>query len=586
MKATLHLVRNDLRRFRGWAFLIAGLVAMTDIIGWLLVFHPGSGAEADIQRLWSSFDIANGCIRAAELIAPFGFVLQLVQADRLMGSNAFWLTRPISGSALLISKTITGILVLVLFPVAVSLPWWLSCGFGTREIAFGAAEFAIAALAIGVPAAFVAALADSLGRAMLWGILIVPIAALLLITTASGYLGGDVRGPGLAGWAGIVAIVLTLLVVTALQYVWRRLVISVAALALGVGASVGALRPLGNALDSLSRGHEPRGRQPDGLQFEFVGATMMTDRYDIDKRSRIDARFRFTGVPQGLVLTGSQAQQVWHWPGGTDLTRVGMISGITLEMVDALRAMGYHPPPRDPETTAWWQKKTEERRAKYGDASAKTMVSTSGPTFVVRTWVPPSLGKKMQDTPCAYSATVNFQLARPYLAASSALLSSGWRAAAAHGLRIARQQTVHTTSHGVPRESLTIWVVQSDSDDLMRGVLGTTADRATAFNIAVVDETTKEGGWYSPRRVTSMTVNSVRLSYGRTELYGRAVIRNGEWQQVPLASPEHVTVARVAFTPVTEFSSQMNVDPFTTEPPNTARHALLDVIGTSVIPRR
>lgn len=580
MNTIVHLVRNDLRRFRNWAVLIAVLVAMTDIMGWLLVFHPGSGSETEIQRLWRSFDIANGCIRAAEVIAAFGFVLQLVQADRLTGSNAFWLTRPISGPTLLISKTITAMLVLVLFPVAVSLPWWLTCGFGGREIAFGAAEFAGAALALGVPAAFVAALADSLGRAMLWGILIVPIAALLLILTASGYIGGGPIGPGPAGMVGILAIAVTLLLVTALQYVCRRLVLSVAVLAVGIAVSFGAMRPLGNVLDSRSRRHEFTGRQPDGLHLEFVGATAMTDRYDIDKRSRIDAFFRYGAVPDGEVLTAFGAQEAWHWTDGTDLVRDARISGDAQVMENALRSLGFHPPPRDAETAAWLQKKAEEPHAKYGGGSAQTRVSITGPIFVVRTWVPPSLGQKMQDSASTYVATLDFQLARPQTVVTSQLVSREWRAAAARGLRIARQQTIRTISRQVPRESLAIWVVQSDSDDLMRGVLSTVADQATRSNIVVVDDNTKEGGWYSPRRVTGMIVNSVRLSYDTTELYGRAVIRNGEWQQVPLASLDHITIARLAFTPVTNFSAQVNVDPFTIEPPNTARHALLDVMNT------
>ncbi len=73
------------------------------------------------------------------MIAYF-LVGSLVFADPLVERDAFWITRPISGGQLLAAKAAGAFLMIVLFPVLVSLPWWIDCGLGAKGIALAAAH--------------------------------------------------------------------------------------------------------------------------------------------------------------------------------------------------------------------------------------------------------------------------------------------------------------------------------------------------------------------------------------------------------------------------------------------------------------
>ena len=160
MKLVLHMVRKDFLRLRwplaGWLVLVAAklglgfaLVLGADLLGW--------------KNDSMTSVVVGGFV--LERVMTFVLVAMLVLEDALVGSTQFWTTRPISGARLLAAKLAGGLLLLWLPEVLLTLPWWLTCGFGGREMAWAMFELLVVLGTVAVPAALVASLTDMPSRA-------------------------------------------------------------------------------------------------------------------------------------------------------------------------------------------------------------------------------------------------------------------------------------------------------------------------------------------------------------------------------------------------------------------------------------
>ncbi len=121
MNLTWHIVRKDLRRlfgpWAGWLVLVGLGTVWIRLVGW-----DGANREITAATSWI------GGVGWMAQVLGFGiFALQgalvgaLVLDDRTTGSDAWWMTRPVSGGRLLAAKLITAALLFVVAPVAVSL---------------------------------------------------------------------------------------------------------------------------------------------------------------------------------------------------------------------------------------------------------------------------------------------------------------------------------------------------------------------------------------------------------------------------------------------------------------------------------
>jgi hypothetical protein len=127
MNLTWHIVKKDLRALKWplalWIFVIIAKLG----IGVVLLNADGTeGVE------W--FNKMDALAKILGIFEFVSFVLTaaLVQQDLLVGTTAFWMTRPISGGRLLRAKLLSIGLVFGLLPVLVTLPWWQGCGYGPR----------------------------------------------------------------------------------------------------------------------------------------------------------------------------------------------------------------------------------------------------------------------------------------------------------------------------------------------------------------------------------------------------------------------------------------------------------------------
>ncbi|HWA29234.1 MAG TPA: hypothetical protein VG734_26525 [Lacunisphaera sp.] len=165
MSLTWHIVKKDLRALK-WplGFWVLVIVAKLGIGAMLLNADGTEGVnwflKMDIlARMLAGFEFVSFLLTAA-----------LIHGDPLVGTTAFWMTRPISGARLLRAKLCWLGLVFGLLPVLVTLPWWLGCGYGPHEIAWAAAETAAIHAAVVLLGLMWSPVVQGYGRFLMWTI--------------------------------------------------------------------------------------------------------------------------------------------------------------------------------------------------------------------------------------------------------------------------------------------------------------------------------------------------------------------------------------------------------------------------------
>jgi hypothetical protein len=155
MKLIFNQALKDLRLLR-W-LLAAWVLALVVAHGSLLYTASLGDADATSLVASSGFHSMIGMVGMAVLIL---FAALLVQRDSPVSSDAFWLTRPMSAGAMLASKLLVSIVVLVLLPSALEIGDYLVTGVGRRwlppyrvplQLAWTLPVLALAAVAADVP---------------------------------------------------------------------------------------------------------------------------------------------------------------------------------------------------------------------------------------------------------------------------------------------------------------------------------------------------------------------------------------------------------------------------------------------------
>jgi hypothetical protein len=166
MKALLPIIKKDLRRLR-IPLALWGLLMASRLLLYHVIAGPGHVPYLEwVFRMSLGGDILLGNV-INPLIAYF-LVGSLVFADPLVERDAFWITRPISGGQLLAAKASGAFLMFVLFPVLVSLPWWIDCGLGAKGIALAAAHLGAGYLLLAAFGMACASVTDGFPRYLMW----------------------------------------------------------------------------------------------------------------------------------------------------------------------------------------------------------------------------------------------------------------------------------------------------------------------------------------------------------------------------------------------------------------------------------
>jgi hypothetical protein len=126
---------------------------------------PAAAAHSEVRVGWiSSVAGLTAVFWGVQLFTAYVLAGCVGQEDRLVGTNAFWQTRPVANGRLLVAKLMATLLLLVGAPVIVLLPVWLASGFSPGEIAAAAGEVMGWHGAVVVLALAVASLTENIGQ--------------------------------------------------------------------------------------------------------------------------------------------------------------------------------------------------------------------------------------------------------------------------------------------------------------------------------------------------------------------------------------------------------------------------------------
>lgn len=329
MNLTWHIIKKDLRALQWPLLLWIALIVAKLGVGVALLNADGT----------EGFDWFNKMDALAKVLSAFEFVsfvltAAIIQQDLMVGTTAFWMTRPISGARLLRAKLICISLVFIVAPVLVTLPWWLGCRLGLSEIGWAVTE-TVAAQAIAVLLGLLwSVVTDGFARFLMWTL--VTLFATPMLTGIIAYYASRHQAsflPDLVATRFLLVVLLALagvLVVVVHQFLTRNLARSIAIIAGTVGLIVltGAFWPWSWNVESRfysylirqAQGDWPAAAEPPGLGFKLQSAEFAGRKDRPDRPASLIAHYQVEGLAgmQGLMPVASG--YTMSWPDGTGAT--------------------------------------------------------------------------------------------------------------------------------------------------------------------------------------------------------------------------------------------------------------------------
>lgn len=168
MNLTWHIAAKDLRRTAPVA-----LVWVASILGVAVWFWLGMRVSPYyVVSRFSGEEIFMTVIRGMQTVLAVLMIGNAVLEDRLVGTDAFWLTRPIRRGQLLLGKALSGALLFIVAPLAVLVPLWLGVGFSADQTTLATFEFIVPMVLTLAFALMVGGLSSSLGNFLFLAILL------------------------------------------------------------------------------------------------------------------------------------------------------------------------------------------------------------------------------------------------------------------------------------------------------------------------------------------------------------------------------------------------------------------------------
>jgi hypothetical protein len=158
-RQVVHLMRKDVLEHRTWLAAFLGLTALRAAL-------VGSGIDSSVRDrdLLMSLSLGHLLLTIVHGSLLVALAVQLVQADRPVGTTAFWLTRPIRRADLVVAKLATATLALVVFPALVDALVAAFGGLSWRAAVGPVAEGVVMRLAVALPVmAFASVTSDLAG---------------------------------------------------------------------------------------------------------------------------------------------------------------------------------------------------------------------------------------------------------------------------------------------------------------------------------------------------------------------------------------------------------------------------------------
>ena len=159
-----HLLKKDIRRSR--LLLIIWLVLL--VLECALISSSANPADRVMQALYAMVSVIVPISQALLLLVIVPFV---VHEEPLVGTTAFWLTRPLSGRLLLKSKMLYVAVVLILPPLLLEIIVLAANGFRFHDLLLAAPQVVMDQLSLIAAIAVVAVLTPTFGRYAIVGVI-------------------------------------------------------------------------------------------------------------------------------------------------------------------------------------------------------------------------------------------------------------------------------------------------------------------------------------------------------------------------------------------------------------------------------
>jgi hypothetical protein len=333
MRLAWHIARKDFRRLRVPVALWVVLIAAKFGVGAMLIF--GIKIEFDSLRFASYW------LAGLEMFGGYFLVAALVHGDVLVGTTSFWMTRPVSSARLFQGKLAGIVLLFGAIPLALTLPWWLTCGYGVNEMLLASAETLLLQGIVVFAALPLATMTDGLSRYLFW--------ALISVTAVifTGVMLSFVPGEGVV--LGLLVFVVTGIVAAVRHVAKRRFWIggtlfggSIATAALIKGVFL-----IPNPVPRFMPPANSPSSHAAGFNLSYLGA-VSGGNVRSERETNVSAILQAEGVPPELILQGSAVHR-WTWSDGLKLERRGLLSAVAAENATWL-ALGLTSPSEDSQT--------------------------------------------------------------------------------------------------------------------------------------------------------------------------------------------------------------------------------------------
>lgn len=333
MNLTWHIVKKDLRALKWplllWTLLIVGKLG----VGVLLLRTPGTDAE-EINSLMH-LQAVTYILTGLECIS-FVLAAALIQEDLLVGTSAFWVTRPISGARLLRAKLLGLVLIFGVLPLLVTLPWWLWNGYGPTEILWAALETILIHSACVLVGLLWSVVTDGFARFLMWSLLML-VAIPLTTASVAYYVTSHPPQPQpgvMVTRLGVVLVLAALGILTLAvhQFLTRKLWRSVAIIGATIGLIVATALWWPWDLDPSERWNQyqlqraarntQKVDEPAGLTYALESVQVGPPSANHPERpTQVRVRFAVKGLPDDLTLWPWSANYELRWSDGTSDTR-------------------------------------------------------------------------------------------------------------------------------------------------------------------------------------------------------------------------------------------------------------------------
>ncbi len=540
MNLTWHIVKKDFLRLRLplalWTGLLLGCIIATEMI-----FSPRS-----LEPEWFSRQIGIlSVLTFVSVVVCCILTAALALEDPLVGSQLFWVTRPISGGRLLAAKLLGAMLFFIIWPVVVSVPWWLWCGFTLRDVGAGAAQVMALQAVLVLPALALSALAGQSSRFLLW-----TLALLLALPAGTGmvayYLPKDLSRDVIASRIDLAYAVglLTCGTIIWLQYRRRRLAHSILAAAAGAALAVliGFCWPV--ALAEYWPKDKSQLPGAENVSLTLSGASRQT-KGDLHW---VTLMFTANDAPADVSFLSGTVRVDFRWPDGTTLQLQGWVAPINPDYTARFR-LGLPPAQPDPAT--------EAKRAEMKEASRLRMLERGlkpepplpeGESLITHLGVPAELFDKFAIAPSVRVA-LRLQTGQAELLAEVPLKEGAAQTGHGARLKILKVEPVPPASPDKPANQVSATVITAQPTR-MKFLQFLLVDRAHGTVIM-------EGASQIPSFRAAVLPVGVNKSPLRLNI--PQVWRDGQWVGMP-EWLEKDTLAAVTYRPNGGFDRVLQAD--------------------------